>query len=243
MKVSSVDLLEELDKPRYKALRDVLRLRRYTRKAVVFEPLSEEDLVFIVKSGRVRVYLSYEDKEFCLAVLGPGDVYSTHTRAFVQAVEDVELLVAPSDVFRRRMEEFPGLYTTMIRVLGSLLGRALTIIDSLAFKKVGKRLLEMLAEEAGRGREMPEGGVLLEWNLTTEQLAAVLGTTRQTMSSLMNSLSREGMLELRGKGGVYIPDPALLAHPPEAWSNIRHCPLGRTSSGTQAEGHDAAKEN
>jgi len=227
MKVSSVDLLEELDKPRYQTLRQALRPRRFARKTVAFEPLSEEDLVFIVKSGRVRVYLSYEDKEFCLAVLGPGDVYSTHTRAFVQAIEDVELLVAPSDVFRRRMEEFPGLYTTMIRVLGSLLGRALTIIDSLAFKKVGIRLLEMLSTEATHGRPLPEGGVLLEWNLNNEQLAAVLGTTRQTLSSLMNSLSREGLLELRGKGGVYIPDPARLAHPPKAWSDVRRCVSGR----------------
>jgi CRP-like cAMP-binding protein len=223
MKVSSVDLLEELDKPRYQPLRQMLRLRRVARKTVVFEPMSPENLVFIVRSGRVRVYLSYEEKEFCLAVLGPGDVYSTHTRAFVQAIEDAELLVAPADQFRRRMEDFPGLYTTMIRVLGSLLGRALTIIDSLAFKKVGNRLLELLAHEAAHGRALPEGGVLLEWNLTTEQLAGTLGTTRQTLSSLMNSLSREGIVELRGKGSIYIADTAKLAHPPKAWSEVRRC--------------------
>jgi hypothetical protein len=89
---------------------------------------------------------------------------------------------------------------------------------------------------------MPEGGVLLEWNLTTEQLAAVLGITRQAMSSLMNSLFREGMMELRGKGGVYIPDPARLAHPPETWSNIRHCPPGRASAGIQKKEQPTTEE-
>ena len=228
MNISSVDVLEELEKPRYQSLRQALRLRRHARKAVVFEPWMDEDLVFIVKSGRVRVYLAYEEKEFCLAVLGPGDIYSTHTRAFVQAVEDVELLVAPVDAFRRRLEEFPGLYPTMIRVLGGLLGRALTIIDSLAFKKVGIRLLEMLSLEVGRRKPQPGGGVLLDWNLTTEQLAAVLGTTRQTLSSLMNSLSREGVLELRGKVGVFIPDTSRLTHPPKAWNETRRCPASRS---------------
>ncbi|WP_243312682.1 Crp/Fnr family transcriptional regulator [Fundidesulfovibrio agrisoli] len=157
MKVTSVSLLEELEKPGYHALRKELRPRRYRRKAVLFDPLSEENLVFVVRTGRVRVYLAYEDKEFCLAVLGPGDVYSTHTRAFVQAIEDVEILVAPAEVFRSRMEAFPGLYTTMIRVLGALLGRSITIIDSLAFKKVGMRLLELLSVEAARGEPQPGG--------------------------------------------------------------------------------------
>lgn len=222
MKVSSVDLLEELEKPRYQSLRQSLRLRRHSRKTVIFDPWMDENLVFIVKTGRVRVYLSYEEKEFCLAVLGPGDVYATHTRAFVQAVDAVELLVAPVDVFRRRMEEFPGLYTTMIRVLGALLGRSLAIIDSLAFKKVGLRLLETLAAEAANCEPLSGGGVLVELRLTTEQLAAVLGTTRQTLSSLMNSLAREGVIELRGKGSVFIPDPSRLSSPPEAWSQ-GHC--------------------
>jgi CRP-like cAMP-binding protein len=189
--------------------------------------MAAEDLVFIVKRGRVRVYLAYEEKEFCLAVLGPGDIYSTHTRAFVQAIEDAELLVAPAAAFARRMGAFPGLYSTMIRVLGALLSRAMTIIDSLAFKKVGNRLLELLFEEAGRGRRLPDGGVLLELKLTTEQLAAVLGTTRQTVSSLLNSLAKEGLLEIRGKGVVFIPETDRLAHPPKGWCDVRGYGRGR----------------
>lgn len=232
MKVSSVRLLEELEKPSHRALRECLSLRRYARKAIVFEPMHPEDLVFVVKSGRVRVYMAYEEKEFCLAVLGPGDVYATHTRAFVQAVEDVELLVAPVDVFRRRMEELPGLYTTMIRVLGALLGRSLSIIDSLAFKKVGKRLMEMLAAEAKSCKPQPDGGVLVDLALTTEQLAAVLGTTRQTLSSLMNGLSREGIVELRGKGSYFVPDPARLADTPKSWDKGFACPPRRSRKGS-----------
>lgn len=230
--MTSRPLLEELEKPVYEELRKVLRPRRFARKAMLFEPLARENLVFIVRSGRVRVFLAYEEKEFCLAVLGAGDMYSTHTRAHVQAIEDVEILAAPAEVFHSKMEAFPALSTAMIRVLGALLSRSITIIDSLAFKKVGIRLLEMLAVEAAAATPAPGGGVLLDIKLTTEQLAGVLGTTRQTLSSLLNSLSREGVLELRGKGSLFIADPARLHHIPASWESPKrggrsgHCLSG-----------------
>ncbi|WP_423747984.1 helix-turn-helix domain-containing protein [Fundidesulfovibrio agrisoli] len=47
----------------------------------------------------------------------------------------------------------------------------------------------------------------------------MLGTTRQTLSSLLNSLSREGVIELRGKAGLYVPDPERLHHVPGAWDD------------------------
>jgi len=61
----------------------------------------------VVKKGRVRVSLAFEDKDFSLAILEKGDIYSTHTRSYVMALEDVELLIMPTAKFHQFMISFP----------------------------------------------------------------------------------------------------------------------------------------
>ncbi len=53
-------------------------------------------------------------------------------------------------------------------------------------------------------------GVLLDLGLTTEHLASLLGTTRQTLSSMLNALARGGVIELRRRGTIFIPDSEAL---------------------------------
>ena len=45
--------------------------RRYARKTLVYSPFEDKNLVFVVASGRLRIYLAYEDKEFTLAAPCP----------------------------------------------------------------------------------------------------------------------------------------------------------------------------
>lgn len=66
--------------------------KRYPKNTSLFAPGHEEDLVFIIKSGRVQVYLAVDDKEFSLVILGPGDIYASHTKAHVKSMDDVSLL-------------------------------------------------------------------------------------------------------------------------------------------------------
>lgn len=110
----------------------------------------------------------------------------------------------------------------MARVLGDVLSHSINIIDNLAFLDVKRRLkcfllyeCERAEQKAGQGcqapsAEQPEAGVLLDFGLTTEHLATLLGTTRQTLSTILNALAKEGLVELRGRGRIHVPDPSAL---------------------------------
>lgn len=218
MRLGETNLLGDLESPDLAQVRHVFRSSSHPKGAVVFEPREASDNIFIVKSGRARVYLAYRDKEFTMALLEPGAVYATHTRAYVQALEDLELLIAPVSRVQRFLADTPSLTMAMIRVLGDLLAHAFTVIDTLAFKDVKNRLLQFLAYEA---RRMPlckecracggceEGGVV-SLGLNTEQLATIIGSSRQTVSSLLNALAKEGVVQLKGRGVICIPDVAAL---------------------------------
>lgn len=206
MKFLDTNLLDHLQRPEFAELRGAFATRRHAARSLVFAPDTEENLVFIVVSGRVRVYLAYEDKEFNLGILGKGDIYSTHSGTFIEALEDTELLTTDVRIFRRRMTGIPEVTTTMVRVLGNILRNSFSIIDGLVFLDAGKRLSALLAHEARRGGEPQDGGLLLRMDLPVEQLARLVGASRQTVSTLLNGLARQGLIEIRARGQYFIPD-------------------------------------
>ncbi len=207
---SRVDILTELDKPDFKGLSKSFQARSYAKKTLMFLPKATEDCVFIVTRGRARIYLAYEDKEFTLAILERGDMYSTHTRAFVSALDDTEILIAGTSHISRQLLRVPEFTGTMVRVLADLLSHSIGIIDSLAFLDVEKRLRSFLRFECARRGAAAGKGTLLDLGLTTEHMASMLGTTRQTLSTMLNELARSGLIELRGRGTISVPDPVAL---------------------------------
>jgi len=208
---TGTDILAFLRQPGLEELSQCFQARKYLKKAEIFPPNHHEDMIFIVAEGRARLFLAYEDKEFALAILERGDVYSTHTRAHVSALEDTTLLCAPTALVRKHMLRLPEFTGTMVRVLGEVLRHSISIIDDLAFRDVQTRLARFLRFVAGQsGVLQPGGGTLVSLGLTTEQLASLLGTTRQTLSTMLNAMERAQRLELRGRGTIFIPNLAAL---------------------------------
>ncbi|MGB3211223.1 MAG: Crp/Fnr family transcriptional regulator [Desulforhopalus sp.] len=211
MKFLEENLLDHLRRQEFAGLRSALSARNYPKGSYICQPGTEENLVFIVARGRVRVYLGYEDKEFNLGILTEGDIYSTHTGTFVQAMENVELLVTDVATFRRRMVGDPEVTKAMVRVLGNILKTSFSIIDGLAFKDANCRLAALLSNEARRhGIVERSGGIKVEIDLSVEQIARLTGSTRQTVSTLLNDLIRAGLLERVERGTFSIPDISAL---------------------------------
>jgi CRP-like cAMP-binding protein len=271
MKLSDVDLLEALERPESAPLREMFAVRRVARGQGIFWPDEQEDLVLVVKSGRFRVYLSYGGKEFTLAFLERGDIYSSHTGAHVQALADGEVLLADTRAFRRRMTDLPEVSAIMVRVLGQMLRSTFFLIEGLVFRDSNTRLASLLLEQAERvppaapvdlaaldanadasdatgvsavsesdgvsphGPHGPHGpahtpaamrpahaparrhampvpsvqpgsGQIIRLDLTTEQLAGMVGATRQTVSTLLNDMIRSGILERVGRGAYRVRD-------------------------------------
>ena len=211
MKFLEENLLDHLGRPEFSELRAALSLRRYPKNGYVCLPGEDDNLVFIVSRGKVRVYLGYEEKEFNLGILTVGDIYSTHTGCFVQALEESEILVTDVATFLQRMIDDPEVTKAMVRVLGNILKTSFSIIDGLVFKDVNCRLVALLAGEARKhGKPDSQGAVEVVIGLNVEQLARLVGSSRQTVSTLLNDLIRAGLLERRERGVFRIPDLQLL---------------------------------
>lgn len=211
MKFLEENLLDHLRRPEFASLLSSLSKRTYPKGAFIAQPDTDLNRIFIIASGQVRVYLGYESKEFNLGILTKGDIYSTHSGAFVQALTEADILLTDVHSFRRHMVGDPEVTKAMVRVLGNILKSSFAIIDGLAFKDVNYRLVALLSNEARKhGVEDDQGGIQFSLDLSVEQIARLVGSSRQTVSTLLNDLLRVNLISKPGKGIFYIPDLASL---------------------------------
>lgn len=183
--------------------------RRLKSGELLSYPQDSDNRVFYLSSGCLKVFLSYGDKIFTLALLNRGDIYCTHTRAFVEAMEESEVKSCDLQTFTHRLHQHPQLMGAMTRVLSTTLSGCIDTIENLAFRDVKARfagfLLGQMLEE-----QMAKNDVLITLPLTTEQLAQVIGTSRQTLSSLISEWQAKGMIKRAGRGKLLINSPKQL---------------------------------
>jgi CRP-like cAMP-binding protein len=207
-------LFDFLDSPAGAPLRARFHERALDAGAL-FQERDDKDHILVVKRGRLRVYLATPERELSLVYLSQGDVFSTHTRAQLQAVESTTLLLAPRGVIERELAHFPALQAAVIRVLAMVLNQAMTQIEDLAFYQVRARIARYILRCAARKKTDLEPGLLLRLDLNMEEIAALLGTTRQTASSELNAMIRLGAIARRGRGQLVIVAPDQL----RAWAS------------------------
>ena len=159
--------------------------RDYPKGYLLASPGDARDQVFVVKSGRLRVYLAGETRELSLSFLEPGDIYTTHTPTYVQTVSPCTLWCIHTADFARR--------------LASPVNCSLALIDDLAFREVPARLARFLLGLVERRGQPQADGWLIPLELGTEDIASLLGSTRQTVSQLLNQWARDGILARPGR--------------------------------------------
>jgi CRP-like cAMP-binding protein len=203
---TSSEILSLLSLPQNRQHLDRFSRRSFEEKNIVSDKETRRGGVFIVTSGRLRVYLSYEGREFTLLFLEPGDVFSMHSDATVEAWQHSEILITDINGFKDILLHLPSLSVSAISVLGKVLMTTTHIIEDLMFRDVKSRLLRFLIElTEEKGRSGP-GGIEVPLELNTEDVAMLIGSTRQSTSSILNELIKNGHLRRINRRTMLVKD-------------------------------------
>jgi len=147
------------------------------------------DRLFVLDEGLARICLNGAARALTIGYLRPGGAYVTHTRAWVEAVSPCTVISWPVGEMLALLTRQPALGLAAFREVGQLLHGALNLIEDLAFRPVESRFARFLLNE----RALQNSDLIRQID-STESLAAALGTSRQTLSTLINRLIREGVL-------------------------------------------------
>ncbi|MGE5190179.1 MAG: Crp/Fnr family transcriptional regulator [Gemmatimonadota bacterium] len=180
--------------------------RHYPKGAVIFARDDPADHLYIVQDGLVRlVSISDKGAETILRIFKEGEIFgelllAEERRAFTALVaEDARVAVLSRRNFSELLSSVPIVAENFIR----LLSRRLTKVER-EFAAFGHtwsyhRLAIILLDLARRHGVKSPRGTRIALRLTHDDLAKLIGTTRETVTTQMNRLSRKGMVRRDGR--------------------------------------------
>lgn len=196
----SVDLFSGVKLEKLNKYQSYFQEYVFDRKETILFPGKFDRSILLVVEGTVRIYLSYpHGKEFTLTILQPGDVYSGHTRAFGQALDKVRLITIPTELFKEILSNVPELVFNLVAVLGDALKGSMDVIEGLVFEEAGMRFTSLLADWSRSFGVATEDGIVIDLNLTREEVATMIGTSRQTLATIIKELSSKNLIQLAPK--------------------------------------------
>lgn len=181
--------------------------KRFSKRERLIFPSSRPNVIFFIFSGKVKIsYYSEDGKEFTVAILAAGEVYSEHSLALATAVEETEVIYLSMADFGLMMDESPELARRLVRVLGQILRLTNDLIVDLAFREVASRLARVFWRTLQSQRLDPTVVEPYTLYLTHEELASLSGTTRQTVNEILRHWEQQGILALH-RGHVILLNP------------------------------------
>ncbi len=205
-------------------LRELLHARTYAAGEQIFLQGEPGAAIYLVAKGRVKISrVTAEGYESILCVRGPGEYFcpvpvldSGAQLGTAAAMTDVTLLWAERDTFRALCEVSPELLSNVQGDCLAEVRQLLNRLEAFAFRNVRERLAIALLNESRR--QNAEGGPPGELRLTQQDLAGLVGASRESVSRTLAQLEREGVVSLK-RGRVLIRD----------WEHLSQLAKGRAA--------------
>jgi CRP/FNR family transcriptional regulator, cyclic AMP receptor protein len=165
------------------------------------------DALFVIAKGKVKVVLYGETgREIILSILKDGDFFGEMSlldrqprSANVVAVENSELLCLDRDAFQTHITAHPSTALGILAEMSRRLRHADEVIGNLALLDVYARVARTIRELAQKQGEPVDGGLLIKERPTQQEIAGLIGTSRETVSRALSDFARQGLLEIQGK--------------------------------------------
>lgn len=198
-----ISLFAGLDQDELAAIARNAFVRRLARGQVLFTQGEPSDHLFLVRSGRLRVFVaSSHGEELVLSVSGRGaalgelSVLDREPRsATVEALEPVELIAVPGDDARTLLETSPKALRAVAVALAAGMRRLSGTAADLVFLDLPRRLAKLLlAESVTR----PDGTIESRFAMSQTGVAARLGVTRQSLNRALSALAQRSWITVDG---------------------------------------------
>jgi CRP/FNR family cyclic AMP-dependent transcriptional regulator len=201
--LDNISLFADLSESDREAINKLAVTRSYAKNTLVMCEGDRSDSLYIVLTGKVKVFLSDEEgKEVTLNTQGPGEYFGelamldeAPRSASVVTVEDTKLAVVSKAAFDECLEKNPKIALTLIRGLARRLREVTENVRNLAlmdvYGRVARTLLD-LAEDKG-------GKQVISQKLTQREIASMVGASREMVSRILRDLSVGGYITIENR--------------------------------------------
>jgi CRP/FNR family cyclic AMP-dependent transcriptional regulator len=215
--LSRSPLFEALDEQDTRALRALVTNVSISRGEHLFAEGDAGDTLYVILDGKIKLTRTAPDgRENVLSVHGPGEMFGelslfdpSPRTSGASAVTDAQLAALAHDDLRQWLTGRPDISMHLLRALAQRLRRINDVKADLVFTDVPGRVAKALLDLAARFGVPQEEGLQVNHDLTQEELAQLVGASRETVNKALADFVARGWLQLSAKS-VLLVDPERL---------------------------------
>ena len=205
--LKNVNLFHGMSDSQMRMVEERTVMREIRRKEVLYLPGDAGDRVYLLKRGVVKIStLTGDGKEIILALMRPGEVFGEESVLedaprdhMAEAYEDALICVIARQDFLGMLRAHPEMAFKVTKLVGFRLKTLRNRVEGLLFKGAPARLAQTLLDLARDHGIKDDEGVLLPLKLSQQDLASLIGVTRESVNLALADFRGRGLVEMEGR--------------------------------------------
>ena len=205
--LKNVNLFHGMTDEQMRMIEERTVMREIRRKEVLYLPGDAGDRIYLLKRGVVKISALTDDgKEIILALMRPGEVFGEEAVLeeaprdhMAEAYDDALICVVTRQDFMGILRAHPELAFRVTKLVGFRLKTLRNRVEGLLFKGAPARLAQTLLDLAAEHGVADSRGALIPLKLSQQDLANLIGVTRESVNLALSDFRARGLVESAGR--------------------------------------------
>ncbi|WP_447974485.1 Crp/Fnr family transcriptional regulator [Nitrospira sp. Kam-Ns4a] len=202
-----IRLFDGLTPEEMQEMERITRMQEVKKRQPLYLPGDPSSNVYLLKQGLVKIASTAPSgKEVTFELLEPGEIFGelevlqdVPRETVAEAVDDTLICVIRREDFERYLAMHPNVTVKLTKLIGLRLRKIQSRVADLVFRDVPARLAHLLLE-LSRSEGVPEaGGMRLRARLTHQEMANLIGCSRETVSTTLGHFRDQGLIRMDGR--------------------------------------------
>jgi CRP/FNR family cyclic AMP-dependent transcriptional regulator len=202
-----IRLFDGISPSEMQEMEKITRMEEVKKRQPFYLPGDPSSNVYLLKRGRVKLAnTAASGKEVTFDILEPGEVFGElevleglPRETAAEALDDAMICVIRREDFDRYLTMHPNITVKLTKLIGLRLRRIQSRIEDLVFRDVPARLAHLLLELGKSDGAQEPRGIRIKAKLTHQEMANLIGCSRETVSATLGQFRDEGLLQLDGR--------------------------------------------
>jgi len=203
----SVDLYRMLCPHKVKKMGEAHEFITYKRDQFIYRPEDSASHIYMVVNGRVKIGHYLEDgNEVVSAILTKGELFGELAMAgedkrkdFAQVMEEATICPLTTGELKALMYDNKELSFKILKLIGLRIMKLERKLELLVFKDARTRVVEFLKDAAAWKGVKVGFETMIQTKLTHKDIASLTGTSRQTVTTILNDLKEKNLINFNRK--------------------------------------------
>jgi CRP/FNR family cyclic AMP-dependent transcriptional regulator len=208
--VRKAPLFAALDDEAARALMETMTSSHLERSDILFREGDQGDRIYVIGEGKIKLGRSSIDgRENLLAILGPGEMFGELSlfdpgprTATATAIAETQLIALGHEDLDSFLVGRPAVAANLLAALARRLRRTNEALADLVFTDVPGRVAKALLDLSTRFGRPADDGILVAHELTQEELAQLVGASRETVNKALADFASRGWIKLEARAVV-----------------------------------------